>query len=280
MTPTRSFRGPLRRAIPLLLPVLAIAGLARFATPHAAAADSAPVRVADVRSGAVHEPFDALLKKYARPDGVDYNAWTMNEKDHRALDRYVRTLESVPISDLGEDAAAHDAALAYWINLYNAATLRLVLEDYPVDSIKDLGGFLSSPWDRKLVTVEGTELTLNDIENRIIRAKFDEPRIHFALNCASRSCPPLRAGAFTGADLDTQLEEQARAFLSDRELNRVEGDHLRLSKIFDWYGGDFEKAAGSVPAFVRPYLKAAGEDPGADAKVKYFDYDWSLNDAD
>ncbi|MBZ0267485.1 DUF547 domain-containing protein, partial [bacterium] len=269
-----------RRTIPLLLPLLAIAAFARFAPPPIASADPAPVRPEDVRSGAVHQPFDALLKEYVRPGGVAYNAWTTNGKDHGALDRYVRTLESVPISDLGEDEAARDGALAYWINLYNAATLRLVLEDYPVDSIKDLGGFLSSPWDRKLVTVEGTELTLNDIENRIIRAKFAEPRIHFALNCASRSCPPLRAGAFTGPELDTQLEEQTRAFLTDGKLNRVEGDHYRLSKIFDWYKDDFEKAAGTVTAFVRPYLKAAGQDPGSDAKVKHVDYDWSLNDVD
>jgi Protein of unknown function, DUF547 len=127
--------------------------------------------------------------------------------------------------------------------------------------------------------VEGQELTLNDIENRIIRAHFDEPRIHFALNCASRSCPPLRAEAYTGAALDTQLGNQTKAFLGDPEQNRVEGDHYRLSKLFDWYKGDFEKAAGSVQAFVRPYLEH-GKDLGERAKVKHFDYDWSLNEAD
>ena len=132
-----------------------------------------------------------------------------------------------------------------------------------------------------MVTVEGTEITLNDIENRVIRARFDEPRIHFALNCAARSCPPLRAEAYLPAALDAQLEEQTKAFLADRAHNRVEKNHYRLSRIFDWYAEDFEETAGSVQAFVRPYFVEAGEKvPAEDAGVKHVDYDWALNEAD
>lgn len=283
MTARRSDPPPRRGVrIPALLlaSVAAFALLSRVAPARDAVAEPPPVPVDAVLSGAAHAPFDTLLHKYVKGTGVDYNAWDTNDADLGALRRYVAALETVPISQLPDEPAARDAELAYWINLYNAATLHLVLEDYPVDSIKDLGGLLSSPWDRKVVTVEGTELTLNDIENRVIRARFDdEPRIHFALNCASKSCPPLRAEAYTGARLDEQLEEQTRAFLSDPGHSRVEGDHYRLSKIFDWYKDDFVKAAGSVPAFVRPYVPRA-ETLREDAKVKHLDYDWALNEAD
>lgn len=280
---TRRSDAPPRRG--LRLPALLLASLAalvllsRVAPARYAVAQPPPVPVAAVLSGAAHQPFDALLHMYVKRTGVDYDAWDTNNADLAALRRYVESLETVPVSELENDPAARSAELAYWINLYNAATLHLVLEDYPVDSIKDLGGLLSSPWDRKVVTVEGTDLTLNDIENRIIRARFDEPRIHFALNCASRSCPPLRAEAYVPDRLDEQLEAQTKAFLSDPGHSRVEGDHYRLSRIFDWYRDDFVKAAGSVPAFVRRYVPGAAA-LAADAKVKHLDYDWALNEAD
>jgi hypothetical protein len=130
------------------------------------------------------------------------------------------------------------------------------------------------------VTVEGRELTLNDIENEIIRPEFAEPRIHFALNCAAVSCPPLRVGAYVGSRLDAQLEEQTRAFLGDPARNGLdERGRLRLSKILDWYEEDFEKD-GDLVDWVRPYVPALAALPAdADVDVKFHDYDWALNEA-
>jgi len=261
--------------LPRSLPRAAVALLlALAAVPVAAAPDSPPEPPA-------HGRFDALLRRYVTDRGVDYARWARDEKDVQALQAYVEQLERVPVSALEETPDGRAHAMAYWIDLYNAATLRLVLDDYPVDSIRDLGSVFTSPWDRDVVTVEGSKLTLNAIENDVLRARFGDPRIHFALNCAARSCPPLRAEAYTGDGLDEQLEEQTRAFLHDPRAVRVEGDHYRLSRIFEWYRADFEKAAGSVGAFLRAYLAEDGVKlPKDDAKAAYFDYDWSLNDAE
>lgn len=255
-----------RAARPVMASLLgAVFALALVASSAFAGAQTAPD----------HTRLDALLQRYVSAEGVDYAAWHDTEKDRRALWDYVEHLEGIPISGLREEPGGREEALAYWINLYNAATLQLILGRYPVDSIKDLGGFLSSPWDKELVEVEGRKLTLNQIENDIIRPQFQEPRIHFALNCAAKSCPPLRAGAFFGPRLEEQLEEQARTFLGNADFNRIEDDGTyRLSKIFDWYRDDFKAKAGSVPAYVAPYLPGGGEK----AKVKHFGYDWDLND--
>jgi len=228
-----------------------------------------------------HAAFDALLHEYVTHYGVRYAAWHESDADRAALGEYLEHLQSIAISATEAEEDGRDEALAYWINLYNAATLDLVLDDYPVESIKDLGNLLRTPWKRKLVTIEGERLSLNDIENEIIRKRFPEPRIHFALNCAAIGCPPLRAGAFTAADLDAQLEQQTIAFLGDPERNWVdESGTLHLSKILDWYEDDFVQAAGSVSDFVRPYMPMLQElKPNADLRVEHVDYDWALNEA-
>jgi hypothetical protein len=223
-----------------------------------------------------HSTFDALLHRYAFPAGVDYRSWSQNKEDLAALRSYIASLEKQAPSQL-----ERGEALAYWINLYNAATLNLVLEHYPVATIKDIGTALSSPWKKKVVTVEGKQLSLNEIENDIVRPSFLEPRIHFALNCAARSCPPLRPEAYAGAQLETQLEEQTIALVGDTKKNYVdEKGTLHLSKIFDWYASDFEEAKGSAVAFVKPYISAlqAIAATGATPQVKFEDYDWSLNE--
>jgi hypothetical protein len=223
----------------------------------------------------VHSEYDRLLKKYVSVAGTDYRAWTENAPDRGALREYLAEMEKSSPSRL-----PRSEALAYWINLYNAATLHLVLEHYPVKSIRDIGGALSSPWKQEVVKVDGRSFTLDQIENEVIRPSFLEPRIHFALNCAARSCPPLRAEAFTGESLDTQLEEQTVAFLADPKSNSLdENGTLRLSKLFDWFEDDFREAKGSVVEFVAPYfpaLTAAGSKP---PKIEHEDYDWSLNEA-
>lgn len=221
----------------------------------------------DVRP--LHARYDALLSAYVQGTAVDYAAWAADSADVVALASYVEGLARLDPSGWPEADA-----LSYWINLYNAVTLRLILEHHPLDSIKDLGGFLkTSPWKRKLVTVGGRSLTLDDIENDVIRATFDEPRIHFALNCASVGCPPLQPWAYVPDRLDEQLDAACEFALSREGWVHVSGDTVRLTKIFDWYEADFA-SAGGVLAFVNRFRA----DPiPVDADVAYLPYDWSLN---
>lgn len=232
----------------------------------AAARDYDPDLVVD------HSPFDALLAKYVASDGVRYAAWKESEGDRRALEEYVATLAAAQPSGL-----PRYSRLAFWINAYNALTLDLVLDHYPVKSIKDI----RSPWKRKLITVEGREFSLDEIENDIIRKTWKEPRIHFALNCAARSCPPLRAEAYESLELDRQLEEQTAAFLADERFNFVDdGGRLHLSKILDWYREDFEAGGIDLVDWVRPHVPAlADAEGGKSSKVKFEGYDWALNEA-
>ena len=183
-----------------------------------------------------------------------------------------------------------EAREAFLVNAYNVWTLALIA-DAPADtgSIKDLGGFLRSPWKKSFIPFLGETRSLDDIEHSLLRGApdFNEPRIHFAVNCASIGCPALRPEAYTAARWDTQLEDQAQRFLRDRSRNRVErGDPLKLavSAIFKWYAADFDRAGG-VSAFLSRYPDALGlsdRDRAAlvrgDARLTYLDYDWTLND--
>lgn len=167
--------------------------------------------------------------------------------------------------------------LAYWINAYNAFTVDLICRHYPVKSIKDIRPgipFVNTVWDIKFIHIERATYDLNNLEHGIIRAKFQEPRIHFALNCASRSCPKLRNRAYTPQGLNSQLEKAASEFINDPSKNRISADQLQLSRIFLWYGGDFKKAGG-VRAFVNRYSKTTSDKK---AKMGYLDYDWRLNE--
>jgi len=233
-----------------------------------------PVRADDTAAQAstLHIEYDALLKKYVRELRLDYAGWVANDKDAGALEQYVLAL-----TELDPASWSPDEQLSYWLNLYNAATLRLVLDNYPMDSIKDLGGFMKkSPWNRKLVTVAGRDLTLNEIENDIIRPEFQDPRIHFALNCAAIGCPPLNAGAFFAGTLSEQLDTACRRALNLDPWVRVEESRVYVTKIFKWYGDDFTQDGGSILEFISRYRDTpiAGH-----PDIKILDYDWSLNDA-
>jgi len=216
--------------------------------------------------------YEALLARYVTDGRVDYTAWHESAVDRKKLHAVVAELGRRKPS-----AMEPDAALAYWINLYNALTLQLILDHHPVDSIKDIGGFLSSPWKRELVQVEGEDLTLDEIENEIIRPTFEDARIHFALNCAAVSCPPLQSKPFCGDTLDAQLESATQAVVRDERFvdtsDCAEGEgELRLSKIFDWYHDDF-RPRGLVE-FVNGYLE---QTLPAECDVEFMDYDWQLN---
>ncbi len=221
-----------------------------------------------------HETWDVLLKKYVTTDGfVDYKG-IQKEKDE--LDSYLRTLEANPPN---REVWSEQEQIAYWINAYNAYTIDLILQYYPLNSIKDIGStiqvpFVNTPWDIKFIEIAGEKYDLNNIEHGILRKDFDEPRIHFAVNCASFSCPALRAEAYTGEKLEIQLEEQARLFINDDRKNKIADGKAQLSKLFSWYSGDFNDDM-SVEGYINQY---ADMKITSSTDVDYLDYDWSLND--
>jgi len=188
------------------------------------------------------------------------------------------------------DRWERQAQLAFLINAYNAFTVELILTAYPdVASIKDLGTLLRSPWKKRFIPLLGETRSLDDIEHGLIRGsgRYAEPRIHFAVNCASIGCPALRTEAFAGDRLEAQLEDAANAFLSDRTRNRLDANTLRVSSIFKWYRSDFEKGwhgANSLAAFLALYRAQLGLDEGTAGRLKagkigieFLDYDWRLN---
>jgi hypothetical protein len=228
-----------------------------------------------------HAAWTSLLRGNVSDGLVDYA--TLKRDRRPALDAYLRSLESAERSEL--EAWPRADQLAFWINAYNAYTVKLVLDHHPLRSIRSIGFLPGAAFKRNFIPVEraaGRKLSLDDIEHRILRERFHEPRIHFAIVCASRSCPVLRDEAYRGRDLDAQLDEAARAFLRDPARNRYDpaSRTLSLSSIFKWFRGDFEAAAGTLPAFVARYV----DEPTAEAlrrgsvKVEFLDYDWSLNE--
>lgn len=221
-----------------------------------------------------HKLFSTLLKKHVDEHGnVDYKGFLADENE---LDGYLDQLKDNP-PDV-ENWPVNDQ-IAYWINVYNAFTIKLILKNYPVKSIKNIGAkiqipFINSPWDIKFIDIAGEEYDLNNVEHNILRKTFDEPRIHFAIVCASYSCPKLRTEAYTGLALERQLNDQARQFLADTTKNQIGNNAIKVSKIFSWFKGDFTKK-GTLISFLNQYAPV-NIDP--DAKISYMDYDWSLNE--
>ncbi len=220
-----------------------------------------------------HAPWNALLQRHVTADGlVDYQGFG---KDSVLLDDYLNNLQNSKPSD---PSWTTDERKAFWINAYNAFTVRLVMRHYPLASIRDIGSkpripFVNTPWDIHFIKIEGEDLDLNNVEHRKLRAGFGDPRIHFAIVCASTSCPQLSNQAYRAQDLDVQLDQAARAFLNDRRRNEIDRKSPKLSKIFEWYKGDFT-ADGSLIAFVNRYGPMQ-IDPKA--KLRFLPYDWSLN---
>ena len=220
-----------------------------------------------------HSAFDRLLAASVDADGfVDYAGLTGRATE---LDAYIDSLAGAPFDELGRDDR-----LALLINAYNAFTLRLILDHYPVDSIKDIPG--EERWDAVRWTLAGGTYSLNQIEHELVRANFREPRIHFALVCAAVGCPPLRSEAYTGKRLEVQLEAQTRfTHESERWLRyRAGADSIELTSLYEWYGGDFEQVAGSVLAYAARYDADLEYDlsQGHEPEVRFLDYDWSLNE--
>lgn len=211
--------------------------------------------------GQDYKALDNLLTKFVNSSGaVDYSGLKANKTE---LNRIYSTLTSIK----PETVKGKEAQLAFWINLYNVATLKLIVDNFPLKSIMDLDK--GKPWDVKRITISGKAYSLNEIENTKIRP-FKDPRIHFAVNCAARSCPPLLNGAFTPEKLNNQLESQTKKFINNTKSTSLSPDKAVISKIFDWYKEDF----GNVIGFINTYRSTK---VGQDAKITYQEYDWSLN---
>lgn len=203
------------------------------------------------------------------------------------LERYLEALSAVEAAEFERWPA--DEQLAFLINAYNAFTLKLIVDHYPLDSIRDIGRFWQSPWKRRFFTLLGEEMHLDQIEHEIIRepGRFDEPRIHFAVNCASIGCPALRPEPFTAADLDAQLEDSTKRFLGDASRNRYRDGSLEVSSIFKWYREDFERGwrgTDTLGAFLTLYADALSLDAdtreqlaGGAVQFRFLNYDWNLN---
>ena len=251
-------------SVTLLLLTLFVTSVSGFhckiTTPEGS---SAPVK---------HELWDSLLKKHVNVDGfVDYKGI---RKDSVKLNEYLALLASAHPNKNW----SRNEQMAYWINAYNAYTVQLVASHYPVESIKDIRRgvpFINSVWDIQFIEIEGKEYDLNNLEHGILRSQFKDARIHFAINCASFSCPKLRTEAYVAEKLEEQLEDAATQFINDPDRNIITSEQAEISSIFSWFRSDFKRDAGSVRAYINQYAETPLSKEGA---LKYMPYNWSIND--
>lgn len=216
-----------------------------------------------------HVGLTEMLQKYVNDEGmVNY---AKLKKERTALDVYLKSTAAVTRSDFSTWDSKQQ--IAFLVNVYNAETLQLIIDHYPLKSIKNIGGRFKSPWKQVSVNLFGETTTLDHVEHGILRKDYSEPRIHFALVCAAVSCPPLRTEAYVAGRLDQQLDDQGRAFFAQTEKNRIEGGTLYLSAIFDWFGEDFTAGGKTLNQYVNPWFdgRASGK------RVKFTDYSWKLN---
>lgn len=266
----------------LLAPVSACTSLERLAIPESnlqssywSRHDAASAEVVD------HAAWQAFLDSYLVSGGDGVNRVRYGEVaavDRAALQDYLAGLQEVPVTPL-----ARDEQLAYWVNLYNARTVELILEHYPARSIRDItfGVFDIGPWSEPLVTVEGRPLSLHDIEHGIVRPIWRDARAHYVLNCAAMGCPNLARRAYRGATIDVAMADAARAYVNDpRGVAFGDDGRLVMSKIYAWYredfGGSEAAAIDAARGFAEPPLAARLE---GRERVDGYRYDWSLNDA-
>lgn len=210
-----------------------------------------------------HAAFDALLKKHVSATGkVNYKGL---KKDEAKLNAYLSSLEATPIgNDWGRKKK-----MAYWINAYNAYTLKLIVKNYPISSITKLHG--GKPWDVKWIKLNGKTLSLNNIENDILRPQYKDARIHFAVNCAAKSCPPLLNRAWTASNLESNFNKQAKAFINNSKYNSISGNSAKVSKIFEWYGEDFGNLTDYLNKFANSKIESS-------TTISFMEYDWALNE--
>ena len=228
-----------------------------------------------------HAPWDRLLQAYVRPgeDGVNHFAYgAVTATDKAALDAYIRALEEMTVRDL--DRAEQ---LPFWINLYNALTIRVVLAAYPVASIRDIdispGLFATGPWGKPLVRIEGEDVSLDDIEHRILRPIWRDARIHYAVNCASIGCPNLQPRAFTRANTEALMTAGAGEYVNHRRGVRVSGGGVTASSLYAWFKPDFGGSDSGVISHLRRHAQPDLDAHLAEARaIGDHGYDWALND--
>ena len=222
-----------------------------------------------------HETWDNLLKKYVSGEGnVDYRGF---KKDSITLNRYLGLLMANPPD---EKKWTRNQQMAYWINAYNAFTVQLIIRNYPLKSIKDIGNsiqvpFVNSPWDISFIKIGAEKLNLNNIEHGILRKKFNDARIHFCLVCASESCPPLMNSAYVADSLDNQMNRRTRMFINNEKYNVIKPAEIKISMIFSWYKGDFTSGNSILIDYLNRYSNTK---INHDAKISFLDYDWGLNE--
>lgn len=230
--------------------------------PEVVKADKAPEQ--EIKTPAVpdHSRWNTLLQKHVTAAGkVNYSGF---KKDQAQLKAYLDELAANPV----QDSWSRSDKMAYWINVYNAFTIKLIVDNYPVSSITKLHG--GKPWDVKWIKLGNSTYSLNEVENDILRPKYKDARIHFAVNCAAKSCPPLLNRAWTGENLNSYLEKQTKAFINNSAYNTISAKKAEVSKIFEWYAADF----GDLVEFLNKYSETRINNG---AKVTYKEYDWALN---
>ena len=220
-----------------------------------------------------HEKWSALLQKYVSAGGkVNYKGI---KADKAKLDEYLAILSK---QKPGKNWSKNET-MAFWINAYNAFTVKLITDNYPVKSIKDLNPsvsviFVNTVWDKKFFSIGGDKMSLNNIEHGILR-KMDDPRMHFTIVCASVSCPKLLNTAYEAATLDNQLNKAASDFLADNTKNKMNAGNPKLSKIFDWFSGDFKANGKTKIEFINQFTPTKID---KNANISYLDYNWNLNE--
>ncbi len=215
------------------------------------------------QSSISHSEWDDLLAKLVSPTGVvNYKGFKLAEAK---LDQYLSFISS----NAPNKSMSKAEKLAYWINAYNAFTIKRILKSYPITSITKLDN--GKPWDVKWIKIEKNTYSLNDIENTIIRAEFKEPRVHFVLNCAAKSCPPLFNKAFTAEKMEYYLDVRTKSFIQNPSYNKIETNSAEISKIFAWYKDDF----GDIVSFINKYSNTK---LNTKSVIKFKEYNWSLNE--
>ena len=262
------------------LSILLLANNAANAAPDAKSLEF--WNVSDENSTVVvsHAQWQSILDAYLRSEtesGVNLFAYqSVTQADKKKLKTYLDSLQALDPRTLNKQEQ-----LSYWINFYNALTIDVVLDEYPVDSIKEIRSLTSlfGPWDRNLAKVMGKKLSLNDIEHGILRPIWKDPRIHFSVNCASIGCPNLHAQAFTAENTEDLMESSAEEFINHPRGVTVKSDRVVLSSIFDWYGSDFGDNQSEIIEYLSEYYEGPNADQLEAAKKVEFDYNWGLNQA-
>ncbi len=220
-----------------------------------------------------HAVWDSLLHRHVNAEGfVDYKGFIRDSAEFKG---YLATLSA---AEPKADNWSRDEKMAFWINAYNAFTVKLIVDHYPVSSIKDIKRgipFVNTVWDIQFIHIGGETYDLNNIEHSILRSKFKDARVHAAINCASYSCPALRGEAFYAEKLDAQLTDAMHSFVNDPRRNKVTAKKAEISEIFKWFSGDFKRDGESIRGFLNRF---ADEKLDANGRISHLDYNWNLNE--